>query len=178
MPKLTFLTVLLSMLLALPVAAQEGAVSGYRAEILKEINTSADRFIRLAEAIPVDQFAWRPAEGVRSIGEVLVHIGNANYGLPARIGVPVPEGLNLRDAEQTITEKEAILAHLRTSFDHLRGAITAISDSRMDEQVAWFGDSQNSVRGVLLVIVKHMAEHQGQLIAYARTNQITPPWSE
>jgi hypothetical protein len=32
-------------------------------------------------------------------------------------------------------------------------------------------------RGMLLVIIPHIAEHLGRAIAYARFNGIVPPWS-
>jgi len=31
---------------------------------------------------------------------------------------------------------------------------------------------------VLLFIIRHMAEHLGQSIAYARINGVVPPWTE
>jgi hypothetical protein len=41
--------------------------SGFRAEFLEEIAYYEQRFTPLAEAMP----AWRPGDGVRSVGEVL-----------------------------------------------------------------------------------------------------------
>jgi hypothetical protein len=35
-----------------------------------------------------------------------------------------------------------------------------------------------SVRQVWVVTVAHLHEHLGQSIAYARTNGVTPPWSQ
>lgn len=46
-----------------------------QAGLLARFEESSSRVLRLAEAIPDDRFAWRPAPGVRSISEVLVHIG-------------------------------------------------------------------------------------------------------
>ncbi len=31
--------------------------------------------------MPAEKYAWRPGEGVRSVGEVFAHITVANYGI-------------------------------------------------------------------------------------------------
>ena len=41
----------------------------------------------------------------------------------------------------------------------------------------WFG-GKNTERGILLFIVRHGAEHLGQLIAYSRMIGVVPPWTE
>ncbi len=52
--------------------------SGLRAEFLEEIAYYEQRYMRLAEARPAEKYTWRPAEGVRSVGEVFTHITAAN----------------------------------------------------------------------------------------------------
>ena len=37
---------------------------------------------------------------------------------------------------------------------------------------------KNTTRGVWIVTATHLHEHLGQLIAYARSNNVTPPWSK
>jgi hypothetical protein len=37
------------------------------------------QLVGLAEAIPADKYSWRPATGVRSISEVLMHISIENF---------------------------------------------------------------------------------------------------
>src|SRR6266849_10616980 len=60
--------------------------SGARAEFLDGLAYYEQRFTRLAEAIPAEKYAWRPGEGVRSIGEVYAHISAANYGIARALG--------------------------------------------------------------------------------------------
>src|ERR1700736_6675877 len=43
--------------------------SGARAEFLEEISFYEQRYTRLAEAVAAEKYKWRPADGVRSIGE-------------------------------------------------------------------------------------------------------------
>ena len=67
--------------------------SGVRAEFLNELKIQEDKFVALAQAIPADKYTWRPAEGVRSISEVFMHVAAANYNLTKVLGVPPPAGL-------------------------------------------------------------------------------------
>src|SRR5689334_13423749 len=70
--------------------------AGARAEFLQEINYYEQRYTRLAEAVPADKYAWRPAEGVRSIGEVYAHIAAANYGVARALGTQPPPGFDFK----------------------------------------------------------------------------------
>jgi len=49
--------------------------SGMRAEFLADLQTQEQKFVSLAQAIPADKYTWRPAEGVRSVSEVFLHVG-------------------------------------------------------------------------------------------------------
>jgi uncharacterized damage-inducible protein DinB len=49
-------------------------------------------------------------------------------------------------------------------------------DARLDEKIDLFGTS-TTVRGLWILTTTHMHEHLGQLVAYARSNGIVPPWS-
>ncbi len=162
---------------SLSINPQDESITGYRAEVLREIDGAANRIISLAEAVPAEQYEWRPADGVRSFREIFLHIAEGNYSIPSMIGVNPPEWYEPRKLEQTVTAKADVVDALRISFDHLRSAVRSIEDTDMDRTIRWFGGRENTVRGVLLFIPKHTGEHQGQLIAYARVNGIVPPWS-
>jgi uncharacterized damage-inducible protein DinB len=160
---------------AAPAAA--GAATGVRAELLKELGDAERKLVALAEAIPQDKYTWRPAEGVRSISEVFMHVAGANFMLPGMAGVPAATGTNLtRDSEKTVTEKAQVVDALRRSFAHAKSAVSSMSDADLDTPAQLFGQPSTK-RGVLLLIATHAHEHTGQQIAYARMNGIAPPWS-
>lgn len=150
---------------------------GARAEFLDVIEYYEQRYARLAEAIPADKYAWRPADGVRSIGEVYAHISAANYGTARALGAQAPAGLDFKAIIAAGGDKAKITQILKESFAHFRQAILAISDSDMDKPQKMF-NRQTTVRGAFLMITAHFGEHLGQSIAYARVNGITPPWTE
>jgi uncharacterized damage-inducible protein DinB len=152
-------------------------VSGYRSEILAEVMIQEDKFVRLAEAIPADKYAWRPAPDVRSFAEVFLHVSAANYNVYKLVGTPPPAGMDVKGLEKSTTDKAKVIGTLKDSFAHARKAITAMPDSDLEKSLDWFG-GKNTERGVLLFIVRHAAEHLGQSIAYARFAGVVPPWTE
>jgi len=152
-------------------------VSGYRAEVLAEVRVQEDKFTRLAEAISEENYKWRPGADVRSIAEVFLHVAAANYNLPKLIGTPPPAGIEVKSMEKSTTDKAKVVNTLKDSFAHLKEAIVKMPDADLDKSLDWFG-GKNTERGVLLFITRHMAEHLGQSIAYARSVGVTPPWTE
>jgi uncharacterized damage-inducible protein DinB len=151
--------------------------TGYRSEVLSEVIVQADKFTRLAEAIPADKYSWRPSPDVRSFAEVFLHVSAANYNLYKLVGTPPPAGLDLKNLEKSTTDKAKVVATLKDSYAHAKKAITAMPDADLEKSMDWFG-GKNTERGILLFIVRHGAEHLGQSIAYARFIGVVPPWTE
>jgi uncharacterized damage-inducible protein DinB len=170
-----------------PISAQNKAAdqssssaaprSGPRAEFLQEVAYYEQRFTRLAEAVPAEKYSWRPAEGVRSIGEVYAHIVAANYGLARALGSQPPAGIDPKAMAAAANDKPKTVQALKDSFAHFRRAVLALSDADADKPQKMFGQ-QTTQRGSFLLITGHTGEHLGQSIAYARMNGIVPPWTE
>ena len=150
-------------------------VSGYRAEFLEDVAYYEHRYTKLAEAMPADKYTWRPAEGVRSVGEVYTHIIMANYGVAQALGTP-PSGFDLKAVPAMSGDKAKVLPALKESFAHFRRSILVLSDADADKPQKMF-NRETTLRGALMMIDRHWGEHLGQSIAYARVNGVVPPWT-
>jgi uncharacterized damage-inducible protein DinB len=150
--------------------------SGARAEFVDEISFYEARYTRLAEAVPADKYNWRPAEGVRSIGEVFAHIVAANYGIARAFGTQPPAGVDFKAIGAAAGDKAKTVQGLKDSFAHFRKAILALSDADINKPQKMFG-RETTQRGAFFMVTGHMGEHLGQSIAYARMNGIVPPWT-
>lgn len=160
-----------------PVAtAAPAATSGVRAEILRQIGDAERKLVALAEAMPVDKYGWRPGEGVRSVGEVFLHVAGGNYLIPSIWGVKPPEGVDVRGIEKNAGDKTKVVDALRKSFDHARQAIQSAPEADLEKKVSIFGQDGTG-REAFMIVGTHAHEHLGQSIAYARMNGVTPPWS-
>ena len=98
MKTLLLAAVLGAMTLHAQVDPLEGLWQGYDGEWVHV----SRQLVALAEAIPADKFAWRPAPGVRSTSEVFMHIALANFGLLNRTGPKMPDDLKSADMEKTV----------------------------------------------------------------------------
>jgi uncharacterized damage-inducible protein DinB len=152
------------------------AATDLRVLTLRDLKDSEEKLISLAESIPADKYGWRPATGVRSISEVFMHVANANFFYPTFLGVQPPASVKDQNLEKTVTEKAKVVQMLKDSFAHLEKAVEGIPDDQMAKTFDYFG-GQMSTSELLFHAANHEHEHLGQLIAYARMNGVTPPWS-
>jgi len=147
-----------------------------RPQVLIDLDTLSKKFISLAEAVPADKYTWRPAEGVRSIAEVYLHVTAANYGFTQNLGGEMPERMKAKDWEKSITDKEKIVAELKKSFEVAITLITNVPTSDIATPVPKLGPDANK-GDVEYGLVTHASEHLGQSIAYGREVGVTPPWT-
>jgi uncharacterized damage-inducible protein DinB len=161
---------------AIAADAAPAASSGVKGEILMWIEDAQDKLVQLAEAMPESKYGWSPEKGVRTVGEVFMHVSAANYGVPSFIGFPAPAGFNFGTYEHSLTKKSEIIKSLKDSFAHMEGALKGMSDAEMDKPAELFG-MKTTKRGAFLLLLSHAHEHLGQSIAYARSNNVTPPWT-
>ena len=156
--------------------AQAATAAGVKGEMLMWIGDARDKLIQLAEAMPESKYGWSPDKGVRTVGEVFMHVAAANYGIPGFIGVTPPAGFAFATYEKSLTKKADIVKSLKDSFAHVEGSFKAMSDADMEKPADLFG-MKTTARGVYMLLLSHAHEHLGQSIAYARSNKVTPPWT-
>ena len=132
--------------------------------------------VSLAEAFSEDQYNWRPAEGIRSVGESILHIAFGNYYLVSKMGYAPPSDVDMANL-QKIEGKDNILAALKKSNEFVLEKIMLVENDKFNEEID-FGFAKMSTLAGLLSILEHNGEHKGQLIAYARSVGVTPPWSK
>ena len=130
----------------------------------------------LADAIPAEKYSWRPAPGVRSVSEVFMHVVLANYYLVSVTGPKMPAGLK-DEMEKTVTDKAQVTDWLRKSLDYVKTERAKLKPDEFARKVK-IADRIATLDGMYLRVIIHENEHMGQLIAYARTMGVTPPWSK
>jgi uncharacterized damage-inducible protein DinB len=173
MKALLLAAVLGAMTLHAQVDPLEGLWQGYDGEWVHV----SRQLVALAEAIPAEKFAWRPAPGVRSTSEVFMHIALANFYLLSITGPKMPDDLKSADMEKTVTAKPEVIGWLKRSLDAVKTARVGLKAADFQRKVKVM-NRDATVDGMYLRIIVHANEHMGQLVAYARMNGITPPWSE
>ena len=156
-----------------------------RKRFVMDLDTLQSKFLALADAIPADKYAWRPAQGVRSVGEVLMHVAADNYLLPSSMGHAADPKTGIKGDDYKAAQaferrqlsRDSTIAELERSFAHVRKSLSGTTAARLGEQVPMFGQ-KFTVQHAWIMTATHLHEHLGQLIAYARSNGVTPPWSQ
>ncbi|HUQ83177.1 MAG TPA: DinB family protein, partial [Gemmatimonadaceae bacterium] len=165
------------------LAAQQPA--GLMGDLVGDVTEVQQKLVALAKAMPADKYAYRPGAGVRSFGEVMLHVASDNYFLPTVFGVAADASTGIKAGdyagvqayEKRALDREATVAELEKSFEHLKRAMRDGASSDMSGKVSAFGQSFTRQR-MWVLTATHLHEHLGQSIAYARMNSITPPWSD
>ena len=163
--------------IASPTAAQTPSLQDSQ---VTDIETMKDKFVGLADAFDATQYDWRPMEGVRSVRDVLglivaeAHVFPMAWGHepPARAASGFgPEIQRVGELSRAETINEVGLA-----FDHLIGVVRGMDDTERMAGSEYFGRPMQ-IAANSMTAMADMHEHLGQLIAYARTNHVVPPWS-
>ena len=165
---------------ALPATA---SAQGLMAEMHTSVNNVQKKITDLAKAIPEPAYSWRPT-GARTVGEVLQHVAADNYLIPIAMGKAAPASTGIIGTDYKTVQayekrkltKDQILAELDASFAHLHSAMGLTTDTNLNEPMKFFGQDYTRQRA-MLDTVTHLHEHLGQMIAYARSNNVVPPWS-
>jgi uncharacterized damage-inducible protein DinB len=162
--------------LSAPAPAQAQAdASGFLADTASNLSEVEKQLVLLGEAVPVEKWSWRPAEGVRSYVEVTLHVASGNYFLGKILGTSAPEGVG--NLEKSTTDKAKAIETMKASYVHVNKVIAALSTADLNTQIDFFGKKATK-REIVLGVISHSHEHLGQSIAYARMNGIVPPWSK
>lgn len=167
------LALLLMFVSVFAIRAQENLV---QSTIQGTLSYNQGQIVSLAEAFSEDQYSWRPAEGVNSVGEALLHVAGGNYYLASKMGFAPPADVDMMNLGK-IEGKENIIAALKKSNTFVLEKILLVETSKFSDEID-FGFAKMSTLSGLLSIMEHNGEHKGQLIAYARSNGVTPPWSK
>jgi uncharacterized damage-inducible protein DinB len=139
-----------------------------------------DKVLALANAISADKYSWRPSNDVRTVSQVLTHIAGEWFVLcprsvasrpPADFDAP---GEAMRKLEE-ITTKAEVLAQLTRSWDYCSSVLSRIDPAKLIPDSL---PARMSFQRVVLLVSGDQHEHLGQLIAYARSVGVTPPWSK
>ena len=147
------------------------SASGYPKMVQKQVSAWIEG---AAEKMPEEQYALKPDPAVRSFGQILGHIADANYLFCSAV---LGENSPSPGIEKTKTTKAELKAALRDAFSYCNRAYDALTDANANETVKAFGQERNKL-GALWFNASHNLEHYGNLVVYMRLKGYVPPSSE
>lgn len=170
-----FTAVALAALALVPVTATaQGGANPYTDAVKAQLAQVKAPVIRTAEKVPEDLYAFRPTPEVRSLGQLIGHIADANFNIcGAGSGEKPPAG----GIEKSTTGKAALQKALADSFAFCEKVLAGMDDKKGAEMVKFITGPTPRLM-VFAFNNSHSYEHYGNLVTYMRLKGIVPPSSE
>lgn len=124
--------------------------------------------VAVAEAMPIEHWAFRPHPESMNFGMLMTHIATTNYQFCAGLKDSDPPQIN------AASDRDSVVKLVSDSFDYC----SVIIDQLTDQQLAAIHstpDGRLTGRETLLAMYIHVAHHRGQAEIYLRDNGIKPP---
>jgi hypothetical protein len=169
-----------------PAAAQDvpnrEAALEIRKRFVMDLDSLQSKFLALSNAFPEDKYAWRPGPGVRSVGEVFMHVASEYYVYaPMAYGAArspvIPRGPDAFKTFESKSTKADVQKHLKEGFAYTKQTIEGVDPAAITGTKKLF-DGDHTIIETSFAMTDDLHEHLGQLIAYARMNGVVPPWSK
>jgi uncharacterized damage-inducible protein DinB len=156
------------------------------AKALDKMLTGLEKeFVGVAEAMPADKYNFAPSadyfksgattdfKGVRTFGEQVAHVTQANYHYFSGFAA-APPMVDVA-AIGKMTSKDDLVKALKDSFAYGHAAIATITAQNAFQ----VSNPKNPATPAMLAAgaVAHAFDHYGQLVEYLRMNGIVPPAS-
>jgi uncharacterized damage-inducible protein DinB len=129
--------------------------------------------IKAAQKMPEENYSFKPTPEVRSFGQIVGHVADAQYLFCTAVKGDKKES----DIEKTKTSKADLVAALQEAFTYCDAVYNAMTDAAAPAKLKFFGQDATKL-GVLSFNVAHDNEHYGNIVTYMRLKGLVPPSSE
>lgn len=165
--------VVLLTLCAAPAAAQANAANPAMGSV-KPLWEQTTRYVMAAaEQMPEAEYGFKPTADVRTFGQLVGHVANAQRMIcSAAMGEQAQGGQNAEE----LTEKAAIIEALRASNAVCERAYGQ-SDQAALQVMRLFGQERTRL-SALILNAAHNFEHYGNIVTYMRIKGMVPPSSQ
>jgi uncharacterized damage-inducible protein DinB len=154
--------------LALLTADAAAVPANAAGEYAKHFGALSKLSIAVAQAMPPEQYTFRPHPESMNFGQLMSHIATTNYQFCAGLKDSDPPAL------PAPTEKDAVVKFLADSFEYCSTVIPNLTDEQLNKTHN-SPDGRLLGREILLAMYVHVAHHRGQAEIYLRDKGIRPP---
>jgi uncharacterized damage-inducible protein DinB len=181
-----FFSVLLSLVLVFPAAAQTGDQTPPKDPLSTMLRgffaRSRENLVRSAEKVPENLYDMRPGPQteVRTFGQIIGHLANMSYYYCSNAKEEKNPQAD-KDFEK-LTAKADLVKSLKDAFDYCGTAYASLTDASALQTIQIYSESGKPMKALrvrtLIQNISHNNEHYGNLVTYMRIKSILPPSSE
>ena len=157
--------------LTIPLAAQTNPLSTGNKALYTNVKNNV---IKAAEKMPEANYSFKPTDSVRSFGQLVGHVADAQYLF---CSIALGEKNPAPGIEKGKTSKADLVQALQDAFSYCDKAYDGMTDAHAAELVKMFGRDAPKLT-VLSVNSAHTDEHYGNMVTYMRMKNLVPPSSE
>lgn len=130
--------------------------------------------VAAAQKMPDSNYSFKPTPDVRTFGQLIGHIADAQYGFCSTAS---GETNPMKGIEKSKTTKADLVAALKDAVDYCNKVYGAMTDAQGSQTVKFMSYDVAKLT-VLSVNTAHTDEHYGNMVTYLRLKGIVPPSSE
>lgn len=128
--------------------------------------------VAAAEEMPANRYGYKPTPAQMSFGDIVVHLAQGNDYLCGAIGgTKAPTRTKIAATDS----KETLVARLRETFQFCDQALAGLDDSKLGEEIPFFGGRTRTRAQVMTITTGDWADHYSQQAIYLRLNGKLPP---
>ena len=169
------MTLLIALMLATTAQAPQAAGGASTAGSIRTGHEAVKGYLlKAVDQVPEEQFAFRPTDAVRTMGELFGHVADANFMICGMASGQKPSMSGIEKSKKTKADLKAALAE---SMKFCDAAYAGITDANANEAVKFFLPGTHTRLGVLAFNNAHQFEHYGNIVTYMRVKGMVPPSS-
>lgn len=138
---------------------------------LEKWENSKNYLLEIAEAMPEENYGFKPTEREMSFGEQLLHI-KQNMDWLSTSYFTSETYKKEENAQQK--SKAEIISELKKSFNRVSEILKNTSDESLQETVEFFAGPKSKLQ-ILNLLQDHVTHHRGQIIVYLNLKEVKPP---
>lgn len=155
--------------LSVPLFAQ-GVDSVFLKSAIQKLEHARTYTLQVAEAMPVEQFGFKPTDESMTFGKQLHHLAE-NLGWLS--------SAYLKNDSNPVSKiqpgnKEAIIQELVLAYDYALQTLQTFTPQHLTDTVSFFAGPMTKLQ-IINLINDHQTHHRAQLVVYLRMAGIKPP---
>lgn len=133
-----------------------------------------NNIVKAAEKMPEENYGFKPVDTVRSFGQLVGHLADANYMFCSAVKGEKSPSMGI---EKSKSSKADLVQGLKDAVAYCDSVYAGMTDAAGGEKIKMFGRDRSKL-ALLNLNTSHSNEHYGNIVTYMRIKGLVPPSSE
>jgi uncharacterized damage-inducible protein DinB len=139
---------------------------------VERLKNAKDYSLKMAAAMPAEQYTFRPTPAEMSFGGMLMHMAENLLYISTEF-VSSDRGRAM-GAMPTDSSKASVIKTLSAAYDEAIATVAALPKENLADSVVFVAGKITKMQ-MINILSDHQTHHRGQLVVYLRLNGILPP---